>query len=140
MAELDDELVEATDNLLSGRELKPLSEDNRELVGVVRQLYAVIDPKNMPSSEFRQRLDSRLNSEWDRQYAPTLRLVDRPAVRVLALAAALVLVLAAVLVLAVPSGSNQLNATAIGFGNVAAIVILAGVAIIGAFLYWRSHR
>ncbi|HVU13719.1 MAG TPA: hypothetical protein VHD90_20725 [Phototrophicaceae bacterium] len=140
MAELDEELAEATDDLLGGRVLKPLSEDNRELVGVVRQLYIVIDPKNTPSAEFRRRLDNRLNSEWDRQYAPKLRLVDRPAARVLALAAAVVLVLAAVLMLAVPSSSNQLNATAIGFGNVAAVMILALVALVGAFLYWRGHR
>src|SRR5579871_566685 len=118
MAELDNELVEATDDLLNGRTSKPLSDDNRELMGVVRQLYQVIDPKNTPSAAFQQKLIARLNSEWDREYAPPkLRLVDRPVARVLALAAAIVLVLAAILVLAVPSSSNQLNGAAIGFGN-----------------------
>jgi hypothetical protein len=87
MMELDNELAEATDAILNGREMPDLQDENRELAEVVRDLYRAIDPATPPSAAFQQRLNARLNSEWDRSNVqPTLRLVDRPLVRLAALA------------------------------------------------------
>ncbi len=140
MVAVDDELADATDALLSGRDMDVLSGENAELQNVVVQLYEAIDPKNSPSIAFQQRLVARLTAEWNRQYAPRLRLLDQPAARVLALAAAVVLVLGAVLVLAVPDTPAQLHGAAIGFDDLAAIVVLIAVAAAGGFVYWRSHH
>src|SRR5690348_1127630 len=114
MMDLDNELAEATDALLNGKEMPVLQEDNRELAEVVRELYRVIDPKSPPSAAFEQRMNARLNSEWDRSNVqPTLRLLDRPLVRLVAVAAAVVLILGAVVVLAMPESPRELQGAAI---------------------------
>jgi hypothetical protein len=100
----------------------------------------VIDPAQGLSAEYRQRLASRLNLEWQQQAAPTLRLIDRPLVRLAALAAAVVLVLGAIVVLAVPDAPDQLQGAAIGLNDGLALLVLVGVAAGGAFVYWRSRR
>ncbi|MEP7292094.1 MAG: hypothetical protein ABI835_09930 [Chloroflexota bacterium] len=139
--ELDDELAEITYALLSGRDVKVLSTENAELADVVRELIAVIDPQSAPSAEFQQRLTERLSSEWDRASAPPrLRLLDRPVVRLASLAAAVVLVLGALIVLAVPETTPQLQGMALPLDDAAAIFVLAGVAGVGAVVYWRSRR
>lgn|GEM_PF-4429369 len=138
---LDDELAEATDALLSGREVKPLTDENAELLGVVRELNTLIDPNTLPSDAFQQRLTRRLSDEWDRWYAPpALRLLDRPAVRVLTMAAAVVLVLASLVVLSVPETTPALQGTAIPLDDAAAILVLLGVVAVGAIVYWRGRR
>lgn len=139
--DLDDELASATDVLLSGGDMPTLNGDNQELAGVVRELYRVIDPKTMPSAVFEKRMQARLNGEWERSNVqPTLRLVDRPLVRLAALAAAVVLVLGAIVVLAVPPASSQIQGTAIGMDRGVALLVLAGVAAVGGFFYWRNRR
>ncbi len=141
MMELDDELAEATDALLSGREMPTLQEDNRELAEVVRDLYRVIDPARAPSAAFQQRMTARLNTEWDRSNAqPTLRLVDRPLVRLAAMAAAVVLILGAVVVLAMPEPPRELQGAAIGMNHGAALLVLAGVIVAGAYVYGRNRH
>jgi hypothetical protein len=141
MMDLDSELAEATDSLLSGREMAALQEDNRELAEVVRELYRVIDPKTPPSAAFEQRMNARLDAEWDRSNVqPTLRLVDRPLVRLAALAAAVVLILGAVVVLAMPETPRELQGTAIGINHGAALLVLAGVLVAGAYFYGRNRR
>ncbi|MEO8398054.1 MAG: hypothetical protein ABI700_33980 [Chloroflexota bacterium] len=141
MMELDDELAEATDALLSGREMPTLEEDNRELAEVVRDLYRVITPAIPPSAAFQQRMTARLNVEWDRSNAqPTLRLVDRPLVRLAAMAAAVVLILGAVVVLAMPESPRALQGAAIGMNHGAALLVLAGVIVTGAYIYGRNRR
>jgi hypothetical protein len=141
MMDLDDELAEATDSLLNGGEMSVLQENNRELAEVVRELYRVIDPKSPPSAVFEQRMNARLNSEWDRSNVqPTLRLVDRPLVRLAALAAAVVLILGAVVVLAMPESPRELQGTAIGMNHGVALLVLAGVVVAGAYFYGRSRR
>ena len=141
MTDLDDELAQATDELLSGHSLSALDGDNRELEAVLHQLQETINPAQPPGAAFEQRLNIRLNAEWDRLYAPPrLRLVDQPLVRVLAMAAAVVLILGVIVLLAVPSSSSQLRGTAINPGNAAVILLVLGIGAIGAFLYLRSHR
>ena len=89
--------------------------NNRELAEVVRELYRVIDPATPPSAVFQQRMNARLNTEWDRaNVQPTLRLVDRPLVRLAALAAAVVLILGAIIVLAVPESPRRYRARQLG--------------------------
>ena len=141
MMELDDELAEATDALLSGREMPELQGENRELAEVVRELYRVIDPATPPSAVFQQRMNARLNTEWDRaNKPPTLRLVDRPLVRLAALAAAVVLILGAIIVLAMPESPRELQGAAIGLNHGAALAVLVGVVAAGAYFYGRSRR
>jgi hypothetical protein len=141
MMELDDELAEATDALLSGREMPTVQEDNRELAEVVRDLYRVIDPATPPSAVFQQRMSARLNTEWDRSNVQaTLRLADRPLVRLAALAAAVVLIFGAVVVLAMPESPNELQGAAIGMNHGVALLVLAGVVVAGAYFYGRSRR
>jgi hypothetical protein len=141
MMELDDELAEATDAILNGRETPDLQDENRELAEVVRDLYRAIDPATPPSAAFQQRLNARLNSEWDRSNVqPTLRLVDRPLVRLAALAAAVVLILGAVIVLAMPESTSELQGAAIGMNHGVALLVLAGVVVVGAYFYGRNRR
>jgi hypothetical protein len=141
MTYLDDELADATDALLEGREELSLDSENRALYQVVRQLCAVIDPQTPPSAGFERRLQARLDDEWNRANAqPVLRLIERPLMRIASLAAAVVLVLGALLVLAVPDTQEQLQGAAIGFDDVAALTVLIGVAAVGAFFYWRVRR
>ncbi len=140
MDKLDEELAGATDTLLSGRNMPILSEENRQLGEVLRQLYRAIEPDAPPSPAFSTRMTRMLDAEWERSHRPTLRLVDRPLVRLAGLAAAVVLVLGALLVLAVPDSSQPLQGMAIGMSDGAAIVVLLGVAAVGALVYWRSRR
>ncbi len=141
MMELDDELAEATDALLSGREMPALQAENRELAEVLRELYRVIDPTTPPSVVFQQQMNARLNTEWNRAHMqPTLRLVDRPLVRLAALAAAVVLILGAVVVLAMPESPRELQGAAIGLNHSAALIVLVGVVAAGAYFYGRSRR
>ncbi len=141
MTHLDDELADATDALLEGREELRVQGENRELYQVVRQLCAVIDPQSPPSAAFEQRLQARLEEEWSRANAkPTLRLIERPLVRVASLAAAVVLVLGALLVLAVPEDPERLEGAAIGSADAAALVVLVGVAAVGAVYFWRNRQ
>ena len=141
MTYLDDELADATDALLEGREELSLDSENRALYQVVRQLCAVIDPQTPPSAGFERRLQARLDDEWNRANAqPVLRLIERPLMRIASLAAAVVLVLGALLVLAVPDTQEQLQGAAIGFDDVAALTVLIGVVAVGAFFYWRVRR
>jgi hypothetical protein len=139
--DLDNEIAEATDALLDRRKVRPLASENAELFDVVRGLNTLIDPHNLPSEAFQQRLTSRLSAEWDRSYTvPTLRLLDRPALRVLAMAAAVVLVLASLVVLSVPETTPALQGTAIPLDDAAAIFVLLGVVTVGAVVYWRGRR
>ena len=141
MTYLDDELADATDALLEGREELSLDSENRALYQVVRQLCAVIDPQTPPSAGFERRLQARLDDEWNRANAqPVLRLIERPLMHIASLAAAVVLVLGALLVLAVPDTQEQLQGAAIGFDDVAALTVLIGVVAVGAFFYWRVRR
>lgn len=141
MTYLDDELVEATDALLDGREMPRLNGENLELFQVARQICGVIEPQNPPSVAFDQRLHERLEAEWNRASAqPTLRLVERPLARIAALAAGVVLVLGALIVLAVPDAAEPLQGAAIGFDDAAALVVLFGVVIVGALFYWRGRQ
>ncbi len=141
MNHLDDELADATDALLDGRDERAPEGENRELYKVVRQLCALIDPQSPPSADFEQRLRHRLEDEWNRAYVPpTLRLLDRPLMRLAVAAAAVVLVLGAVIVLAVPDSSEQLQGAAIAFDDLAAVLVLVGVAGVGAFVYWRGRH
>jgi hypothetical protein len=139
MNRLDDELAQATDTLLSGGQMPPLEGENAALQETVRQLYAVIEPSRAPSSAFQQRMTARLNAEWDRAYAPpTLRLLERPLVRLTALAAAVVLVLASLVVLAAPDAADPLQGTAVGMDDGVAVLVLVGVAVAG-FVFWRRR-
>ena len=141
MMKLDDELAEATDALLSGREMPVLQDENRELAEVLRELYRVIDPTTPPSTAFQQQMNARLNTEWNRANTPpTLRLVDRPQVRLASLAAAVVLILGAVVVLAIPESPRELQGAAIGLNHGAALAVLVGVVVAGAYFYGRSRR
>lgn len=141
MTHLDDELAAATDALLEGLEEHRLQGENLELYKVVRQLCAVIDPQSLPTAEFEQRLEARLEEEWNHaNVTPTLRVIERPLVRVASLAAAVVLVLGALIVLAVPDSAEPLQGVAIGSGDAAALVVLLGVAAVGAIFYWRSRQ
>ncbi len=140
MDQLDDELAGATDALLSGRSMPMLSEKNQQLGEVLRQLYRAIEPDAPPSPAFTARLNRMLDAEWDRAHKPTLRLVDRPLVRLAGLAAAVVLVLGALLVLAVPDSNQPLQGMAIGMSDGAAIFVLLGVAVVGMLFYWRTRR
>lgn len=142
--ELDNELAEATDALLSGREMRSLVGENAELAKIVRDLYAAIDPQTPPSAAFQQRLTSRLDSEWERAHPSsstmTMRVLERPALRVAALAAAVVLVLGALIVLAVPESTPELQGAAVALDDAAAILVLIGVAVAGAVVYWRDRQ
>lgn len=140
MNKLDDELAQATDSLLGAGNLPALSEENRQLGEVLRQLYTVIEPDAPPTPAFEARLTRMLNTEWERTHSSTLRLVDRPIARVVGLAAAIVLILAAVLVLAVPNSDQPLQGTAIGLSDGLAILVLLGVALAAALFYWRSRH
>lgn len=143
--QLDNELADATDAILSGREVGTVSAENAELVRSTRELAQVIDPNAPPSAAFQQRLTQRLNAEWDRanpshSNVVPLRLLDRPVVRLVSMAAAVVLVLGALVVLAVPESDPQLQATAIPLDDAAAVLVLLGVAAVGAAVYWRGRR
>lgn len=140
MNRFDDELAQATDVLLSGGTMPTLDGENAALGQTIRELYAVIDPKRMPSAAFQQQMTARLNAEWDRAYAPpTLRLLERPLVRLAALAAAVVLVLASLLVLVVPDGTDGLQGTALGMDDGVAVVVLVAVAAVAGFVFWRRR-
>lgn len=139
--DLDNELAEATDVFLERREVKLLSGENADLLNVVRELNALIDPQTLPSEAFQQRLTSRLNAEWNRSYAPpALRLLDRPAVRLLSMAAAVVLILASLVVLSVPETTPALQGAAVPLDDAAALLVLLGVVAVGAIVYWRDRR
>ncbi len=141
MTELDDQLAEATDDLLNRGSMRPLNGENHELSEVVSQLYQVIDPATPPSPAYQERMRARLDVEWQRQYAPpTLRLLDRPLVRLAALAAAVVLILAALVVLAVPETPMPLQGAAIDVDDGVALLVLVAVAAGSTFFYWRSRR
>lgn len=141
MIDTDNELAEATDALLAKRNVQALTDENAELFAVVRELHRVIDPQTPPTAAFQQRLTSRLNTEWDRAYTPPqLRLMDRPVVRLLSMAAAVVLILASLMVLTVPETTPELQAAAIPLDDAAAVLVLVGVAAVGAFVYWRDRR
>lgn len=142
MTKLDNELAAAADALMERRVMPPLSDENRELGEVLRQLYDTIEPDQAPSAAFEQRLAARLSSDWDQraQNGGFLRLLDQPAVRVLALAAAVVLVLGAVLVLAVPESPQPLQGAAINLDDAAALIVLVGVIGAAAVVYWRRRR
>lgn len=140
MDQLDEELAGATDALLSGGNLPALSEENRQLGEVLRQLYRAIEPDAPPSPVFTARLTRMLDTEWERAHQPTLRLVERPLVRLAGLAAAVVLVLGALIVLAVPDSNQPLQGMAIGMSDGAAIFVLLGVAVAASLFYWRSRR
>lgn len=141
MMDLDDELAEATDALLSGKEMPELGDENRKLGEVVRELYRVIDPHTPPSAAFEKRMNARLSDEWNRaNVQPTLRLMDRPLARVLALAAAVVLILGALVVLAMPESPRELQGAAIGLNHGVALIVLVVVVVVGAYFYGRSRR
>lgn len=141
MIDLDNELAEATDALLAKRQVNALTGENAELLDVARELNRVIDPQTAPSAAFQQRLTSRLNAEWDRSYAPpTLRLLDRPVVRLVSMAAAVVLILASLVVLSVPETTPALQGTAVALDDAAAVLVLVGVVVVGALVYWRDRR
>ena len=139
MNQWDEELARATDALIDGREIGTISVENRPLMDVVRDLYAVIAPENAPSEGFERRLTTMLNTEWEREHAPQLRLLERPAVRLVGMAAGVVLILGSLLVLALPDANEPPLGMAVGAGDVAALVVLAAV-VGAAFLYWRSRR
>jgi hypothetical protein len=140
MNRLDDELAQATDTLLSSGKMPPLEGENAALQETIRELYAVINPKQMPSAAFQQKMTARLGAEWDRAYAPpTLRLLERPLVRLAALAAAVVLVLASLLVLVVPDAPDPLQGTAFGMDDGLAVIVLVGVAAVAGFVFWRRR-
>ncbi len=141
MNRLDDELAQVTDSLLKTGAMPTLEGENAALQDTLRDLYAVVEPGRAPSAAFQQQMTARLNAEWDRAYAPpTLRLLERPLVRLAALAAAVVLVLASLLVLVVPDTPDPLQGTAIGVDDGVALVVLVGVAAVGAVVYWRGRR
>lgn len=141
MIDADNELAEATDTLLAKRQLNTLTGENAELLAVVRELNRVIDPQTAPSPAFQQRLTSRLSAEWDRSYTQsTLRLLDRPLVRLVSMAAAVVLILAALVVLSVPETTPALQGTAVALDDAAAMLVLVGVVAVGVLVYWRDRR
>lgn len=139
MNQWDDELAQVTDALMDGREMGIVSDENQALAGVVRELYDVIAPHNPPSEVFQRRLTTMLNTEWEREHAPTLRLLDHPALRLVGMAAGVVLILGALLVLTLPESSESLLGVAVGADRVAVVVVLVGV-VGAAFAYWRSRR
>ncbi len=139
MNELDDELAVATDTLLKRGDYPALSENNSDLGDVLLQLYGVIEPNKPLSSSFEARLTRSLETEWERAHAPTLRLLDRPILRIAGLAAAVVLVLGAVLVLSVPDSSQPLQGMAFGVSDGVALLVLAGVTVVAA-VYNRRKR
>ena len=143
--QLDNELAEATDALLSGREVGAVSPENADLVRSTRELMQVIDPNTPPSAAFQKRMTQRLNAEWDRANGQRsnvvpLRLMDRPVVRLASMAAAVVLVLGALVVLAVPESNPQLQGAAVPLDDAAAVLVLLGVATVTGFIYWRGRR
>lgn len=140
MTKLDDELAQATDSLIETGNMPPLEGENAELAETLRALYAVIEPRRMPGAAFQQQMTARLNAEWDRAYAPpTLRLLERPHMRLAAIAAAVVLVLASVVVLVTPDASDPLQGTAMGIADGVAVIVLLGVAAVAGFVFWRRR-
>jgi len=138
--ELDNELAQVTDALLGGRDVGAFSAENAELVSVVRDIAAVIDPRTPPSAAFQQRLTQRLNAEWERANPkPALSLLERPVARLASLAATVVLVLGALLILAAPDASPDLQGAAFAADDAVAVLMLVGAVVVG-FAYWRARR
>ena len=140
--ELDNEMANLTDALLTGRSIKA-SASAQPLEPIVRGLQQLSAP-SQPSDEFRARLTQRLSSEFEAQSrtrsSRITGLVSRRYRSVLAAAAVLILVGIAVL-LASQGGTQPTVGTALGSP---AFIVISAFAIVlvglGVYFWWRERK
>jgi hypothetical protein len=140
---LSDELAEYTDNILTGGTMN-VSTENENLAPVVRQLQGLFAQEEAPPVEFRQRLDARLNDEWNRtmRSAQIHRLEQQRFLRrTMYAAAAIAMVFTLFLILDTSDGDEPMQGTASGASpwtilGLATVVI----GIVFAVSYIRSRR
>lgn len=136
--QLDARVSAATDEILAGLQAKDVPP---ELEAVLQQLCAVIEPNTPIDPTLEHRMRERLSQEWDRIHAqretPMLRVLRRPAARLVALAAGLMLVIVGVL-FALPQPITGAQATASAEPVIALAALLLGLVMVGGS--WLLHR
>jgi len=138
--ELDDELAALTDDLLDGRQPKATLPEVEELGSVVRQVQRTIAPDQAASPIFRDRLEMRLNLEWNRVYPRRQRFWTQRQFQYAA--AASVVLVAGILALTLTKPGNDLLQAATG-GQTSPVIIAAiivGVVLGAALLFLRLRR
>jgi hypothetical protein len=137
--ELDDELAALTDDLLKGSQPKTTLPEADELGNTVRQIQRTIAPDKPASPIFRDRLEMRLNLEWNRVYPRRQRFWSHRQFQYAA--AASVMLVAGILALTLTKQGNDLLQAATG-GQASLVIIAAIVAgvMLGAILLFLRLR
>jgi hypothetical protein len=137
--ELDDQLAALTDDLLEGRQPKTTMQEADELENAVRQIQRTIAPDKPASPIFRDRLEMRLNLEWNRAYPRRQRLWAQRQFQYAA--AASVVLVAGILALTLTKQGNDLIQAATS-GQASPVIIAAIVVgvLLGAALLFRRLR
>ena len=135
--DLDNELADMTDKLLTGADAQVSAELAAE-AEVVRQLYRTMNAT--PDAAFRAQLTRRLNEEWETVFRPQgISLTRFP--RILALAAVLVLILFVVGIYAVSQGGVATPVGTVLGGSIGPVVVVVAVLLLGAVGLWLwRHR
>ena len=139
--QLDKQLAELTDVLLSGQSINPAIVDPElnDLVKVSRQLKTLIADDSGPSAAFRTRLTQKLTEEWDKERFR--RRANWPQVmRLSALAAVLILVMGVALIFLNNSSITGLTggqSPPLFFGVVTAV---GAVIIVAAVVFGLTRR
>jgi len=139
--DLDNELADMTDRLLSGQDAEVSSENRIEAL-LVRRLYHTISRNPAPDATFRSRLTQRINQEWSAVRAASSHLGNRrPLPRWAAPAAALVVVVGATLILLSESALvGSVQATAVGPVTWVFPAIFIGAIVVVGFTIWRRRK
>jgi hypothetical protein len=138
--DLDNELADMTDRLLSGQDAEVSSENRIEAL-LVRRLYHTISRNPAPDATFRSRLTQRINQEWNTVRAASSHLSKRPLPRWAAPAAALVVVVGATLILLSESALvGSVQATAVGPVTWVFPAIFIGAIVVVGFTIWRRRK
>lgn len=120
-----------------------LSMENQELADILRRLNDVIRPNEEPSPEFRARLDSRLQDEWNRSMRASniVKLERQRFIRQVGVAAVLIFAVGIATYFLSFGTSGEIEGTAQG-PNVVPVVGLLGVValVLVGVLYIANKR
>lgn len=140
---LDNEVADMTDAILSGKQVKASAEAG-SYVNTIRGLNQLMGANVSIDVNFRNSLTQALNEEWDAvnraDRAKVIRFPERRVARILAFAAMLAVALFLVYAFAPGANGTSLNAAALGPLPVIAGLIMAVVAGVAIFFTLRNGR
>ena len=137
--DLDNELADMTDRLLSGQKTD-VSADNRVEALIVSRLHETVSRTTVPDAAFHARLTHRINQEWASAHR-VLPYGRRPLPRFAAVAAVVVVLLGITLVMLSESALvAPVQATAVGPISWLFPVIFIGAVVLVGFAIWRRRQ